>query len=397
MRCPECQKEMTRVGNFVICGNHAQPISLPITERPAHPFMELLERLPTPLALPISEYLGEESPFIALHRLTDAAELITRFFAIVALSDVHQRLDDFPDAFKRELADKLARPTFGAWRDIAASALRTLQNQRQLADTEVCPYVTELPEFWHERYQPLIGKGDIEYHQTDILALRNFLAHQGRLSDEVATSLFEVHRPRFEEALQQLGFLADYRLIATLKEGESPLLLRGLPHQDDWSLPRLVEQTVSLPHDTQSDSLRYEPQRVYLIKENEALDLFPLHSYDVVMLWCEEEQDFREVDKPAPMLYLRYNERRGMLEFTALAKKTPFAQRGEYFLEAFLSAFNLSEWRRQMEEAEVRRSEWKRGGYDFRDLVLRRANVLPRSLWIRCHRFSGGEGGENCE
>lgn len=312
--------------------------------------MDLLQRLPTPLALPISEYLTEETPFIALHRLTDAAELITRFFAIVALSDVHQRLGDFPDAFKRELADKLARPTFGAWRDIADAALRTLQKQRQPS------FITELPEFWNEHYQPFIGRGGPEYHQTDILALRNFLAHQGRLSDELAASLFERHRQRFETMLQQLGFLADYRLITTLKEGEAPLLLRGLPKEDDWSLPRFVEQTVSLS---------YEPQRVYLLKESEGLDLFPLHSYDAVMLWREEEQDFREVDKPAPMLYLRYNERRQMLEFTALAPKTPFAQRGEDFLEAFLSAFNLSDWRRQMEELEVRKSEWKRGGTTF--------------------------------
>jgi len=121
---------MALVGNFWICGNHTQPIALPVGT-PLAERIPFVDSLPTPLALPIAEYLGASNSFIALHRLTDAAELITRFFAIVALSDVYQQLGDFPQSLKRELPDKLAHPTFGAWRDITAAALRTLQEQRQ--------------------------------------------------------------------------------------------------------------------------------------------------------------------------------------------------------------------------------------------------------------------------
>jgi hypothetical protein len=118
---------MSRVGNFFICGNHAQPISLPVTERPAHPLMDLLEQLPTPLALPISEYLGEEGPFIALHRLTDAAELITRFFAIVAVGILSFLLFYF----------SYYRPHRAAWKTYQAIRQELFNTAQQLSEVVI--------------------------------------------------------------------------------------------------------------------------------------------------------------------------------------------------------------------------------------------------------------------
>ena len=44
----------------------------------------------------ISEYVEETSPFTKLHRLIDAAEMITRFFCVIAVNDVYFQLGRFP-------------------------------------------------------------------------------------------------------------------------------------------------------------------------------------------------------------------------------------------------------------------------------------------------------------
>ena len=356
MQCPDCQRPMTRVGAFWVCGGHASPVVQPVevaaVTPSTHALGPLVEQLPTPLALPVAEYAAASAPFVALHRLTDAAELITRFFAIVALTDVRRRLGAFPESLKNLLASTFSRPTFGAWRGIADAALRTL------GPGAACFFV-ELPSYWTERWKPLIGRNDGD-PGGQILALRNQLAHAGRLPDGPAAALLEQHRARFEQTLQGLQFLGEYRLIATRGEGEAPLLLRGSPRAADWALP-------PLPAGDYPSGLR--PRRVYLLKGDASLDLFPLHSYDVVMLWREEEQAFREVDTAAPQLYLRYNDRRQMLEFTALAPRTSFAQRAEEFAREFLAVFDLAGWRRQHEATEAHHDEWERWGYAFDDLI----------------------------
>ena len=389
---------MIRVGNFWVCGRHSEPRTLPV-ERPPPERVPIVEVLPTPLALPVAEYLGESNPFIALHRLTDAAELITRFFAIVLLSDVRQRFVDFPSSLKRELTEKFVRPSFGAWRDFVTAALRALQEE-----THPC-FLAELPHYWRELWESWIGKNDGD-PESEILPLRNLLAHSGRLSDRAAADLLDHHRVYFEEKLDRLSFLTTYHLIATLGEGGTPLSLRGLPIGDEWSLPRLDRSDIP-----QIETLgeRLKPREVYLLKDQEPLGLFPLHAYGLVMLWREEEQIFRAVDKPSPMLYLRYNDRRQIPEFTALAPRSYFAQQSEEFREAFLSIYKLSDWRREKREAEVRSSEWQRFGYDFHDLIEELAEglvgrtepqgtpeaPLPSQMdqatgWVRSHLETGG-------
>src|SRR4051812_38746683 len=125
MNCPRCWLPMTLVGQFWTCGAHAPPEFLPQVSPPppTHPLTPLLDELPTPLALPLAEWLREPFAFVALHRLTDAAELITRFLAIVALGDVVHRLGAVPPALQGELADRLGAPTFGAWRELGSAAL----------------------------------------------------------------------------------------------------------------------------------------------------------------------------------------------------------------------------------------------------------------------------------
>jgi hypothetical protein len=58
-QCPKCGKEMVRVGRFWVCGNHPEPVSVPIKTVPlpsVHPFSELCAVLPTPIAFVLDEF-----------------------------------------------------------------------------------------------------------------------------------------------------------------------------------------------------------------------------------------------------------------------------------------------------------------------------------------------------
>jgi len=368
---------MQQVGKFWFCPEDGTTIS--ITAKASFSLVTktspFIQNLPTQIALPVTEYLAETQPFIKLHRLVDAAELITRVFAIIALSDSRRQVGEFSVEVKRQLAQQFAHPSFGVWVNIIETALQLLKDRHKTC------FVSELPTFLQGTWKPLIGSGNGD-PEREILALRNRLAHGGRLPDEASVSLLNKHRVPFEEALQGLSFLAHYSMISTLSEAQSglPLQLRGLPTPDDWILPRL---------ETIPEGLTLLPQRVYLLRKEEALDLFPLQSYDTVMLWSEEDRDFRKVDKPAPMLYLRYNDKRQVLELTTLAPKVPFSQRGKDFVNAFLEAFNLIEWRKLLK---------KEHGYDFRDviddlsegLVGRSEHLEDVKKWIRSRQQAGG-------
>ena len=160
--------------------------------------------------------------------------------------------------------------------------------------------------------------------------------------------------------MRELKFLTDCLLAATPDVPEQPLLLRGLPDPASWTLPHLPPGQVpeGLP-----------ARSVCLLRGDGVLRLFPLHGYDAVLLWREEEHGFHAVDKPAPLVYLRYNAARGLLEFTALAPNFSLAQRGDAFRDTFLSLFDLAEWRRQKATAEAGKEEAERWHYDFADLM----------------------------
>jgi hypothetical protein len=120
-QCPKCGKEMEKVGEYWVCGNHRPLVSVPIETVPppsAHPFSDLCAVLPTPIAFVLDEFFREVNPFVALWRMVDAAEIITRFFTITVLSDILRQKNEFPEAVQDALTDKLERPTFGAWKEL---------------------------------------------------------------------------------------------------------------------------------------------------------------------------------------------------------------------------------------------------------------------------------------
>ena len=330
--CHQCGQLLTVVGNFAICPEHGtQFVDIKSTglirlkEEPPH-LIVLLRDLPYPLALVISEYIRESNPFVKLHRLTDAAELITRFATIVLLSDTLRQLGGFSEALRQALSEKIERPTFGAWKDLLALACDNLPKRKGQAEC----FVVGLPDYIRKRLLPILGIGDSDPFKH-IIALRNVLAHQGRLHNDQAQELISSHHESFETLLGDLVFLTRYNLIAHGTNGRL-ISLRGFP-QTDGSFH---------PYDSPNSSQTLQPESVALVHEAELLDMFPLHVFGDVFQWRDENMERIATD--VPQLYFRLSGK-GYIEFTPFSNRIAFAQQRGPILARFREVFQLDEWR----------------------------------------------------
>src|SRR5262249_53783946 len=148
-------------------------------------------RLPHTLAVPLDEYALETNAYVKLHRLCDAAEMLTRFLAVVALAELHEAGRPFPAALRAALLDGIERPTFGVWTHLLRLASREVAG----VDDSLVP---ELPRLTADLLGVVAGaRGTAE---TALLPLRNALAHDGRFTGGRARHLLDGdgHRRRFE-------------------------------------------------------------------------------------------------------------------------------------------------------------------------------------------------------
>jgi tetratricopeptide (TPR) repeat protein len=342
--CPKCGKEMVRVGNFWICGNHPEPVSVPIesvSTPSAHPFSNLCAVLPTPIAFVLYEYFREVNPFIALWRMVDAVEIITRLFTIIVLSDIIRQKKEFSKPLKNALANRLKRPTLGDWKSLLKTALDNLPKE----GNQILCFVSELPSFVHDKWLPELGSNK-DKPEKKLIALRNLIAHAGRLPIEKAQELLDAHRQRFESLVKELSFLANYDLIACTKEGQI-VWLKGLP-----------DASGSLPNYDRPLSFVPEHERVYLIHEGEGLDLFPLHAFTDILQWREERYEFEGLGEVAPQIYFRLSDQ-GYLECIPFSNKAVFSHLGKDAYKRFCDIFRLQEWleqqRRRKEAQEIQK------------------------------------------
>ena len=294
--------------------------------------MESTDLLPFPLALCFSEYENETNPYLQLHRLTDAAEMLTRFLTIVALNDVLRIKREFPDKLREELAKKIERPTFGGWKDLLRVAVALGEK-----DPKTTPFIECLPNYVKEVLLPLLGGNDSSPEHR-IIPLRNLLAHQGRLSNKQASELLAKHRTSFYRLFQELDFLDEYDLIAC-SDRASLVHLRGMP-REDGSFPAYTMST---------GPVMFSPEFVYLVHQNTALNLFPLQIFGPVLNWHDDLSEPESLVDAAPQIYFRLG-RKGQLDFTPLTDKALFAHRRGGAIESFNEIFRLEEWRKTIAE-----------------------------------------------
>jgi tetratricopeptide (TPR) repeat protein len=317
--------------------------------------------MPHVLAVPVAEYAREQVPYVKLHRLTAAAEVLTRFCAAVALADLLSRSPggEFPPAVRRELLDKIEAPTFGKWAGLLREAVREVSKR---GSPPGC-VVPELPSFVVERLLPLLGSNSGEPAEQ-IIPLRNLLAHSGRLAEEDERRFVATHPRRFEELILSAAFFADVHVLGSPAPGQL-FLLHGLPAPGSGFAPFPAS---ALPAGLAPSG----PDQLLLLSGGRCVDLFPLHAYGEVFRFTPKgREELRAAQKsgaadpkeffdpvpeasPSGLLYFRRGAQ-DYLEFTALSPHAAHSQEGFVALERFKQVFRLEEWRRREEARRTRR------------------------------------------
>jgi hypothetical protein len=151
--------------------------------------LPIISRLPSPIAIPLNSYWVEQNPVLQIHRMCDAAELLTRFLTIIALAELRRSLGDAP--LPKTLLDRLQgdmeRPTFGRWRGMLAAVLDHLPS----VDGLVVPVLAAVTRKY------LLPRLDGTDAPIDgLIELRNDLVHGGALSEAAARRLLSEHVPQ---------------------------------------------------------------------------------------------------------------------------------------------------------------------------------------------------------
>ncbi|MBM3498106.1 MAG: NACHT domain-containing protein, partial [Armatimonadetes bacterium] len=311
MDCPHDHGAMAQVGKFWVCGEcgHQVPLAAGPDLGPAGAPPPIVDRLPSPVAIPLSEYLAERHPVLRLHRMCDFAEVLTRFLTMVALAEVRRQLGEgpLPEGLLTVLQPSIERPTFGQWRDML---LALVEASAEDAD----PVVPELRGFVEEDLRPVLA---------ELVPLRNDLAHGGPLRQAAAREHLAEWEPRVGELAEGLGFLAEGTVCFLGEEGA--LWLRGADPEGEPS-----EAPAAL-----GEALR---RHVVLLRGERHLDLWPLCEYGRAAVVTPERA--QPADHDSPLVYFRAE--RDRLLYAALGVDLPRAERRDTLAE-FRSLFRLEE------------------------------------------------------
>jgi hypothetical protein len=219
-----------------------------------------------------------------------------------------------------------------------------------------------------DKLLPLLG-GNHTPPKDGIIALRNVLAHSGRLSETDERRFLEAHAPRFEQLIQDASCFTKVQVVGSPAPGKA-FLLHGLPAR---GTPFPEFDLASLP----SGITPPQPDRLLLITGNHAIDLFPLHAYGDVFHYLDKTREevraagkagtdpranFEPVPEasPATLLYFRRGAK-DYLEYTSLSSYAAHSQEGFAALERFRQVFQLEQWRRNAEARQGRKE------FDFAD------------------------------
>lgn len=85
-----------------------------------------------------------------------------------------------------------------------------------------------------------------------------------------------------------------------------------------------------------------QPERGYLVKGKDALDLFPSHAFTEILQWREEQYDFERIAETTPQIYFRPSEK-VYLEFVPFSKKAAFSHLKGSAYKRFQEIFRLEE------------------------------------------------------
>ena len=140
-----------------------------------------------------------------LLRMVDAFEVLVKYLAAIALSDILGRT--VPAPLRSMLVATLERPSLGHWAGYLRAAVESLAGDAQRA------YMPEILDY-HD--QVLSKRID------DFVTLRNDLKHGGLPEDDVCAVIFADKFPAFVQLLVPAAFLSRYLLVGI--EGRTPVI-----------------------------------------------------------------------------------------------------------------------------------------------------------------------------
>jgi hypothetical protein len=349
------------------------------------------DRFPNVVAVSLLEYANEKHPFARLHRLTSAAEVLTRFCVSLVIGELRQRDSADGEAFWEHLAQNLKTPTFGQWTGILREALP------YLGESFAVPPLTR---FVKCELLPYLGSGN-SGPEGHLVNLRNELAHRGRLVAHEQKTYDDFHHAKFGKLIRAAAFLADLAVVGSQQAGDF-VLLRGHPRVDT----ALPPSDIPWPGDTPNA----EPGDAFLVTASMVIDLSPLLRFGDVFRYRGKAWQGRGASKPGPsdelferndaaspsvLLYFRQPRSASFLEYTAFSDRASNSQNAERAWEQFNERF------RQRVPRTGRTGARGRDEFDFTDWVEEHA---PRQLvgrhdeietiveWIEAKRHDGGVG-----
>ncbi|HJT77787.1 MAG TPA: ATP-binding protein, partial [Gemmataceae bacterium] len=302
------------------CGGTLIPLQTSTPAIPASALPERFDRLPSVLAIPLRQYATETHPVQRLHRLCDAAEVLTRFLTIVALGELRARLGDapLPEDVLQALRPRIERPTFGQWRDMLEALVRHLQRGEPLV-------VPELPEFVQQHWLPRLRGGDA-LPEESLVSLRNLLVHGGAMTRAAAAEYLEVWEPSLAELQERLAFLTDGDVC----------------HHVGGVARRLVGTDAAAQEVPVSADLRLAlaplDDHVVLLRGGRWLDLWPLCHYGRAAAPTLKGPRLASAD--SPLVYIRSDADR--LLYAALGVDLPHGERPDV-VGQFRALFRLDD------------------------------------------------------
>lgn len=200
---------------------------------------DLLDRLPTPIAIPLQSYLEETDPRLKLWAMCDSVELLLRLLVFIGIADLAHPNGKPPQTLRAKLRKPIERPTLGGWANMAEAVAKTQKDQTDSLVPELTPLV-------QRTLLPLLdGDGERSTERTSLIYLRNFLAHAGGVTRALAETLLAAWREPFERAMETLAWLGELELVVQGSDGYG--CLRG-PTPDPFTV-----------HAPQSDDGRRSP------------------------------------------------------------------------------------------------------------------------------------------
>jgi N-6 DNA methylase len=220
------------------------------------------QSLPFPIAVVYRKIVNAPNSTQRFSLLIELFEVVVRFIVLVNLAD-YLSSAKVAEAMVQEIPDigRLSAPTLGDW----VSLFNSLSHHYSGANTR--PFLEEIKDFKLERYARTL---------REFVNIRNdsLRGHGSTLTETEYEIKFQEHSPKLYKLIEELGFLANYRLVKTAmmeKHGDFfkisvQNLMGDNPHfTNDYILQRTPLDTNKVVYlNSSSESLVLDP---YIVLE----------------------------------------------------------------------------------------------------------------------------------